>query len=504
MPTKLNTTKLQVSGYKWLIRRLEQAFVTGDVRMITNYLTYHKNALFAAGMAITGVAAAIAFILGMIRPAPSKGSSEIMTTQSGGMYVSFEGRLHPVTNLASARLITGKAANSVVVSNSLIAKFPRGPLMGIPQAPNNLDERLDSTALWAVCDWRDSTAELSLVAGSGVRTTLIAGTDQLSGGTSLGSERAMLARSDADPAVLWLIFGNHKAQVGAKDFATWSALNLTPAKVNGAATLSAGLMNSIDSYPILSTPPIQDRGKVSRVLRNALVGDVLVTSGASGKQAFYLALDDGVQLINPVLAQMFINTGSGQVQVPDPQAVLSLPQLSTVDTDRFPSQVPDIINPATVCFTWSKGINDLTASTNILTGTSLPIRPESADLITQLLPPKGTVVQANASLMTPGKGWYVRVTGNDPSSLAAEQLDYIDDSGTRYAIAPGNTNNSQGINYDNTVRALGLNIRAPLPIPWAVAQLYAQGSTLDPADARTMHGSMPSDPNQVAIPPKKN
>ncbi|MBR7540494.1 type VII secretion protein EccB, partial [Mycobacterium tuberculosis] len=72
------------------------------------------------------------------------------------------GRAHPVTNLSSARLITGSPEDSKTVSDSELAKFPRGMLMGIPGAPDDMDPRADDTARWGACPQFDPATELPL------------------------------------------------------------------------------------------------------------------------------------------------------------------------------------------------------------------------------------------------------------------------------------------------------------------------------------------------------
>src|SRR5699024_7061303 len=92
---------------------------------------------------------------------------------------------------------------------------------------------------------------------------------------------------------------------------------------------------------------------------------------------------------------------------------------------------------------------------------------------------------------------YVRVTGSTASSLSAEQLMFIDDTGTRYFISPDEKGS-----YDPIVKALGLNWQAPMPIPWAIAKLYVQGSTLSREDALVQHAFIPPNLHGVPAPPK--
>ena len=67
--------------------------------------------------------------------------------------------LHPVLNLASARLIARTNADPQPVLESELGHSKRGPLLGIPGAPQSLGMPFAEDDLrWAVCDSGDSAA----------------------------------------------------------------------------------------------------------------------------------------------------------------------------------------------------------------------------------------------------------------------------------------------------------------------------------------------------------
>ncbi|WP_409367863.1 type VII secretion protein EccB, partial [Mycolicibacterium insubricum] len=57
---------------------------------------------------------------------------------SSALYVRVNDQLHPVLNLASARLIAGKPVSPKAVNARQLDKFGRGPLIGIPGAPERM------------------------------------------------------------------------------------------------------------------------------------------------------------------------------------------------------------------------------------------------------------------------------------------------------------------------------------------------------------------------------
>lgn len=497
MAPRFLTTRLQRSGYRFLIRRQEQAFVRRDVRGLSNPFSAQTSAV-AVGVFLVGLMAVVGLLVSVVKPRPDRGLDSIITTSSGGIYVMHNRKLHPVTNLASARLIVGRPDNSSPVKDDTIKDIPRGPLMGIPSAPSSLVAHTDDPAVWTVCDRRDMKSDLSLTTKDTVSTTLIAGKDMLDPkAKTLDSDQAILARSSTSPDRLWLIFDGKRTELGKQDFATQAALGITPAKLNSAITLSGSLIDAIEVLPTLTVPFLENRGRVSSTVPQRAIGDVLTIGDPQGQRDHYVVADQGVQSISPVVAGLLVNTGSRQTVEPDPESVTSLPQVQVIDVSRYPSQIPELVDAPTTCYSWSRSRTDSRSQTKIVVGDALPIQGDKSGTLVDLLRPDPGVVQASASAMDPGKGWYVRVTGSGPESMSAEQLMFIDDTGTRYFISP----DKQG-SYDPVVGALGLNTQLPLPIPWAIAKLYIQGSTLSTEDAMVYHAFIPPNKNGVPAPPK--
>src|SRR5699024_3579407 len=111
-----------------------------------------------------------------LRPAGDVSRETVMLgTDSGAMYVRVDDRVHPVLNLASARLLVGAPDGPARVRDSDLADAPRGPLVGIPGAPSVFPEPVgdaEATATtWTVCDESAATgSELHPLA----RTTVLA------------------------------------------------------------------------------------------------------------------------------------------------------------------------------------------------------------------------------------------------------------------------------------------------------------------------------------------
>src|SRR3954471_6944369 len=115
------STRLHVSGYRFLLRRMEHALVRGDVRMLDDPLRAQLLSLISGVVLVVIIVAACA-VLAFLRPPGTLGSAPIvMVRDSGALYVRIGDVVHPVLNLASARLIAGTPANPQAVSAAAIA-----------------------------------------------------------------------------------------------------------------------------------------------------------------------------------------------------------------------------------------------------------------------------------------------------------------------------------------------------------------------------------------------
>ena len=197
-------TKHQISGWRFLIRRISNGVALRDTRMLTDPLRRQGRAL-SVGLMLGAILLAGAFILSVLRPAGAGGNQAILAERStNALYVKIDDQLHPVLNLASARLIVGKADNPTVVKSSEIDKFPLGNTLGIPNGPSRMVQNPSRDARWMVCD---------AVGGPDAGTTVMSG-DPVPGpghAVPLPDSSAILA-TDGDKTT-WLIWGNKRSEI---------------------------------------------------------------------------------------------------------------------------------------------------------------------------------------------------------------------------------------------------------------------------------------------------
>ncbi|BCI84640.1 type VII secretion protein EccB (plasmid) [Mycolicibacterium sp. TY66] len=487
-------TKPQLWGTRWQRSRVEKAMIRRDTKDLE---TPHRNQSMgiASGAAAIVLMCVVGFIVAKISPQSSQHEAKFIVVGAGSPYVEYGGALHPVLNLASARLILGTPVSAKPVKDSVLETRPRGQTIGILFGAEMLTPRLDDTARWTVCDTH--TASLSLTVAHPVTTTLIAGQSDLVGQKELAGPTAVAVRDPDTAGQVWVLWGNRRATVSGDDKAAQTVLGLTPAVMGKAAPISRGLLNAITSAPPITSPFIVDRGLPSATVAGLKNGDIVRTKSVTGSDVFTVVFGDGVQQIPTFVADLLAATGSTVTTTPTTD-LIKAPRVQHIDVDSFPPQAPVYVQSPVMCWTWERGANDAAATTKLTIGDQLPIPSNAAPQTVPQLDATG-IEQAQQAFTSPGKGWYARVTGDGRSSEAREQLLWIDDKGVRYALG------LDGTSYDGTVAALGINTKPPLLIPWSIAKLYAQGPTLSKTNALVLHENSGVDLGQKSAPkPEKN
>jgi hypothetical protein len=192
------TTRLQISGYRFTRRRLECALLGRDLRSVNEPIRAPAQSL-AVGLALAVILLAGSLVLAYLRPQPASATAPIlMEQQSGALYVRVGDVLHPVLNLASARLIAKTSADPQAVAASALERGRRGPQLGIPGAPQSLPTPLGEDELrWTVCDGRGGT-------------TVLVGRDPQA--RVLASDQTLLVRPSSGGST-YLLAGGHRAVV---------------------------------------------------------------------------------------------------------------------------------------------------------------------------------------------------------------------------------------------------------------------------------------------------
>ncbi|OIN79263.1 type VII secretion protein EccB [Mycobacterium malmoense] len=491
-------TRHQVSGWRFVMRRIASGIALHDTRMLVDPLrTQSRAVLMGVLLLITGLAGC--FVFSLIRPSGSAGNNPVLADRStAALYVRLGDDLHPVLNLTSARLIVGRPVNPTTVKSSELDRFPRGNLIGIPGAPERMVQNTSHDANWTVCDAVSGTSHAAHSTG----VTVIAGTPDGRGAraAALGSGQAVLVDNGTGT---WLLWDGKRSQINLSDHAVTNALGLGLGAADGPTPrpIAQGLFNAIPESPPLDAPAIPDAGAPANFGAPGPIGAVVASyalkeldQGSSGAVRYYAVLPDGLQPISPVLAAILRNANSYGLDQPPrlgADGVAKLPVSRMLDTARYPDRQITLVDAAkapVTCAYWNKPAGAATSSLSLLAGSALPV-PDSirtVDLIGGGSAGNGST--ATRVALPPGTGYFTQTVGGGPAAPATGSLFWVSDTGVRYGI----DNESDSGGRGKTVEALGLST-PPVGIPWSVLSLFAPGPTLSRADALLAHDGLAPD-----------
>jgi type VII secretion protein EccB len=448
------TTRLHVSGHRFLLRRLECALLRKDIGAVNEPLRTRAAAL-AVGCVLAAVVVAGCGFLALLRPQPALDRAQmVMGQDSGALYVRVGDTWHPVLNLASARLIAATDANPQPVRESELAHTKRGPLLGIPGAPQLLGRPLsDDESAWAICD-TDAGAATTVVVGPGAGPSL----------RRLTPEQALLVAPGSGSPV-YLLYDGRRAVVDLADAAVVRALRL---EGRAPVTVAPSLLNAVPEAPPITAPRIRSAGvRGAGVPAGFPVGSVLRITRGDGDE-HYVVLVTGVQRIGQVAADLLRfsdSRGATNVIAVAPDVIRAAAVVNTLPVSTFPDRAPLPVDAGgTVCVTWTAG------RAGLLTGGGLPVPGGQAPV--RLSQADGDGPALDAVYLPPGRSAYVR----------AGSRYLVTDTGVRFVIRD-----------DAAAHDLGLPAAA-LPAPWPLLAVLPSGPELSRQDASVARDTVAAGP----------
>lgn len=463
------TTKVQVSGWRFLLRRLEHAIVRRDTRMFDDPLSFYGRSA-ALGVVISVLILVGALAMAFFKPQGKMGGGNLFVDRTtNALYLMVSGQLHPVYNLTSARLVLGNPADPTAVKSAELNKLPRGQYVGIPGAPYATPVSQDSASVWALCD----TVTKPDTVSPSVQTAVISMPLVIDPSVDpLLPNEAMLANyRNTD----WIITrtGRHATDLANRPLT--SAVGI-PSNAR-PSPISSAIFNALPDGGSWQLPPIADDGAPNTLgLPEALViGSVFQIHAHSGPE-YFVVLSDGVAPVNDNTAVALRAMQShGLLEPPAvvPSLVVQIPE------KIYPSPLPDqpikiVTRPSdpVLCWTWERKAGEHAPQTTVVTGRHLPIPPSAMSQGVKQ-------IQGTATIYTDG-GKYVQLQSPDPRY--GESLYYVDPQGVRY-----------GIPDDQTSASLGLS--SPKPAPWEILRLLVDGPVLSKEAALLEHDTLPADPS---------
>lgn len=450
-------TWLHVSGYRYQLRRMERALLGAEPESAGEL----PRGSLAIGCVLTVIALAGCLVMSRLWPRPDLGEARIVMGQgSGALYVRVGDTWHPVLNLASARLVAATDVNPRPVPEFIIAGTKRGPLLGIPGAPQLIAPPLPpQESVWTVCDGDD-----------GAGTTVLVGAPSPAG--RVGADRAMLvAVGSGAPA--YLLYRGRRAMVDLADRAVVRALRLqgrTPHRV------SQTLLNAVPEAPAVAAPRINGAGlPAGDWLPGFRVGDVLRITRTSGDE-YYVVLGAGVQRISAIVADMLRFTDTAEPIAAAPGLLRAAPNVDSLAVSGIPDQVPADAGGSTWCAVWAPA-------------TSGP--PDVEFLAVSRAPTPGPVSLAQADgrgpavdtfSIAPGRSAYVASQSQIGNGVRVDTRYLVTDTGVRFAIYD-----------DEAAHVLGLRA-APGAAPWPLLAALPCGPELSREKASVARDAVAPNP----------
>ncbi|MEU5365220.1 type VII secretion protein EccB [Streptomyces sp. NPDC005925] len=409
-------------------------------------------------------------------------------------------RLHPVLNLASARLLMKDADYDVTqVGDDILdsGKLPRGPILGIPYAPDRLPsaEEAGRAKRWAVCEQPggkgDTVQEATFVLASGE----VAKTE---GSRRLTDDEALYVKTRTGKRYLvdaegtsYAVNGNEsdtltKALVGAR----------TPQLVTKEwlATLHPGDPIRFPDLPSGIGAPAEVPGSALSADENR-VGMVLKAETGEGTQHF-VVLPSKVQPISDFTAWLLISSPqtatlnmNGKARTVGLQDFTADPEPFAGQSEKWPQRRISQVKAGrdTVCSVLREVDGKGRTKLSTWAGADYPAE---------------ITADGTSTYTTPGSGLlYTQIQG---SATASGALFLVTDTGLRYAVqANGDSDahtsdigaDGQGETSDGTpepseaqVKLGYANVR-PAKVPLAWSGFLAKGPRLDTNSARQPQGS---------------
>jgi type VII secretion protein EccB len=458
----------QNSGHLFYNRRLKAAITRFSVRM--KHDDRKQQAAVALSMVFVLIGIGWMALLHIMKPAGLVGQSSIIGNRdTGAVYAKINGRLHPALNLTSARLAVANATPPTWVKASEIAKYPTGPMVGIPGVPDSLPVTSNSVSAWSVCDTAPTR-------GSGLLPLVTSIAGELSTGgraAPMESAQAILVTHKGATYVIW---GGQRSLIDPTDRSVTFNLGLDPG-VTYPIEISNALFDAMPSTEPLVVPAISELGTPSKWLPSAAVGSVLQTQDANGTvTGFYALLPDGVQKITSFVADL-LRTATAQGSVTptliSPDKLIHIPVVDMLNVGYYPSGklnfVDTAVNPVT-CVAWQKESTDPQASIKVVSGRGLPV-PISMDvrlvrLVRDDRQPES--VEADQALVLPGAANFVATTSGVATSDSRESLYWLSPQGVRF-----------GVQWDRkTLEPLGLDAGSAVQAPWPIVRTFAAGPAI--------------------------
>lgn len=323
------TTPAQIDGHRFLMRRIEHALVRADSKMLHDPLRT-RNRAAVVGLMLVVVLGVGTAIMGLIRPhsADSIRNNIVTVADSRAMYVRLNEQLHPVVNLASARLIVGSPETPQKVSQKALDGADIGFPLGIPSAPDVSDKQDLHSVNVGICDLATTNLHHPMVVSETIARIRTGDVPTSSKTTHEELTRNLVTEFAGEH---WVIADGVRARIDVGDPVVTRALGITPDVIR---PVSGAFLRAIPEVAPIRVPTIPALGEQTGFpVPFDRIGNVV----AVGEKQV-VVLGDGAAEVSPVVAEMLRAMGSSTVATTQELAAVAVTSPLTVE--GVPSQVP--------------------------------------------------------------------------------------------------------------------------------------------------------------------
>jgi type VII secretion protein EccB len=454
----------QHQAYRFLTRRIVSAVLSGEPE--TNELPMRRFATaLASGVAVAVLVVAGFAIFGLLFPGGGRPAENviILERETGAIFIYQGGELHPVLNWTSARLILGQVEVKTMSRTSL-RDVPRGPAVGIPDAPATLPDKGSLVGLpWSVCSAPRSFDSVDLA------THLLAGWVP-DAGQSLGAADALIVSLGTDE--WFLVWEGHRLRIAGN-------LALTALGIAGTTPLpvTPAFLNSLPPGPDLAPLALPDAGQPTGHVVDGAPASVGELFQEPNSGLYYVMTADGLVKVGEVTARLWGAPASLTAQLTPEQASLLLDPDGSVEPAGLPDEVPAV-----------RGERDTAAACTVYQGETDPARAIGVQAYARVpgslapLPAGGTGGAVADHVAVPG-GRAALVTALRPPGTDAQGTRYlVTDLGQKYALG-GADPSADGEAPDAVQKALGYEGVEAVSVPELFLELIPSGSALSPSAA---------------------
>ncbi|MEZ3182335.1 type VII secretion protein EccB [Streptomyces pimonensis] len=465
------------------------------------------------GVVVAVVVLAVFGAIGLFSPTAPKGWDEpgahvIVASDSTTRYVVLktEGKtqLHPVLNMASAKLLLDPGNDSVITVKEKVldsGEPPHGATIGIPYAPDRLPspEEAEAAKRWAVCERPGAGGRAIQKAAFVLAEKEWSGTE----GSGRLTRGELMYVVGPDGTSQYVVDSRGYAYPLA-DPADKELLKALDTQGRAPQRVSQEWLDTLHRGDPISIPEIQgtpgaEAGAAEALRQYDKVGMVIKAYDGRRMQ-YYVVLTGEVARISEFTATLLLNSGAlvgvgqaGEAQQVSPGAVVDSTEFE--GQRNWPSYRPETVNDGTTATSGTNTVCNVLRSVDARNGRTTLSTWVGTDFPEQL--PTGS----SSAYVTPGSGQLYRQFQGTETDAGGVFL--VTDTGLRYALQSNSDSatDDEGIGTSDKQREQGLNEAriaqtrlgyekvAPSPVPAQWSTFLPTGPRLSEAAARQPQGS---------------